>query len=110
MRRILLVSVCLGVLVFSGTTAALAKGPHHHGYARHGHAHHRHGDGPRWSGYRGGYGGYGGYGGHGGYCGPRGVAYYPAYPGYGAPYSYGPGYSNWGLGVAGRNFSFWVQQ
>jgi hypothetical protein len=106
MRRILLVSACLTVLVFSGTTTALAKGPHHHGYARHGHAYHRHGDGARWSGYRGGYRGYGGYG---GYCGPRGVAYYPAYPAYAAPY-YGPGYSNWGLGVGGRNFSFWVQQ
>jgi hypothetical protein len=104
MRRILLVTACLGILFFAGTTTALAKGPHHGGYARHGHGHHhRHGDG-RWSaGYRGGYGRH---------CGPRGVAYYPAYPAYpayAAPY-YGSGYSNFGFGVAGRNFSLWLQQ
>ncbi|MEX0979060.1 MAG: hypothetical protein WDZ48_09425 [Pirellulales bacterium] len=105
MRRILLVSACLGVLVFSGTATALAYGPQHRPPAA-----------------RGGFGGYGGhghspYGGwhtqyrgsYGQHCVPRRVAAYPAYPGYGVP-AYGSAYPQLGFGAAGRNFSFWLQR
>jgi hypothetical protein len=92
-----MVSACLGVLFIAGTSTALARGPHHRPPAvRHGYDH-----GPRggsWqSGYRGGYQPY---------CAPRRrVAAYPVYP---APvYGVSP---QLGFGLAGRNFSFWLQR
>jgi hypothetical protein len=103
MRRILLVSACLGALVFGGASAALANGPHH---------------GPPTA--RGGYGNfhsnspYGGWytkyrGSYGPQCVPGRVAAYPVYPSYGVP-SYGQIAPQLGFGVAGRNFSFWLQR
>ncbi len=101
MRRILLVSACLGILVFAGAGTALARGPYHRPPAVHHGHHYGHGRGSYaalWqSGYRGGYRPY---------CAPhRRVAAYPAYRGpvYGA-------YPQLGFGVAGRNFSFWLQR
>ncbi len=99
MRRILLISACLGVLVFAGATTAQARAPHYRPPAVHyGHGHH-------------GVARYNTYyrGGHGPYCAPRGrVAAYPAYSRYGAPV-YSP-YRQSGFGIAGRNFSFWLQR
>ena len=98
MRRILLISACLGVLVFAGATTALARAPHHRPPAVHyGHGHH----GVSWyAGYRGGHGPY--------YAPHRRVAAYPVYPLYGAPV-YTP-YPQLGFGFGGRNFSFWVHR
>jgi hypothetical protein len=102
MRRSLTILACLGVLAFAGASTALARGPHHS-------------PPPRRAVYSYGYGAYrapwnAGYrGGYGSYCGrPRTVAY-PVYPAYAGPV-YGPAYPQVGFGVAGRNFSFWLQQ
>ena len=101
MRRILLISACLGILVVAGTGAALASGPYYRPAAVHHGHHYSHGRGPYvalWqSGYRGGYQPY--------YAPRRRVAAYPVYraPVYGV-------YPQQGFGFAGRNFSFWVQR
>jgi hypothetical protein len=92
-------------LVFGGAATALAHGPQYRPQAA-----------------RGGFGGYGGYGNapYGGWytkyrgsygpqCVPGRVAAYPAYPAYAAP-AYGLGYPQLGFGVAGRNFSFFLQR
>jgi hypothetical protein len=109
MRRLLLVSACLTVLALGGATTALANGPHH-GYgppvARYGYPHRGGSWGGGWgggwnSGYRGGYAPYC----HSG----RRVAAYPAYPAYpAAPFGYRS--PQLGFGIAGRNFSFFLQQ
>jgi hypothetical protein len=97
MRRILLVSACLGILFFAGTGTALARGPNHRPPAVH-HGHDRGPHGGLWqSGYRGVYQPY---------CAPRRRV--AAFPAYSAPI-YGV-YPQLGFGVAGPNFSFWVQR
>lgn len=106
MRRILLISACLGVLVFAGATTALARGPHHRPPAVHyGHGHHGYGHGHH------GVSWYNTYyhGGHGPYwASHRRVVAYPAYPLYGAPIH--TPYPQLGFGIGGRNFSFWVHR
>jgi hypothetical protein len=100
MRRLLVISVCLTVLALGGARTALAKGPHHgHGppVVRHGYPHR----GGSW---------HTGYRGYTPYCHTRPhVAAYPAYPVYPRP-GFGYGYPQLGFGIAGRNFSFWLQQ
>jgi len=96
MRRILMVSACLGVLACAGATTALARGPQHRPPAvRYGNAHH---GVPRYNAYY--------RGGHGPYCAPRRRAV--AYPVYTAPVY--TSYPQLGFGIAGRNFSFWLQR
>ncbi len=103
MRRALLGVACVAVLVFAGSSAALAHGPHH-GYGRadygrwngrdyhhHHHHHHAHRLPPRPV-YR-------------PHCGP--VAAYPVYP---APVLAYPAYPRLGVGMGGSNFSLWYQQ
>jgi hypothetical protein len=94
----MLTLVGLGMILVGGSQTALAHGWGHHGY----HARYAPGVynrsywGPRYPAYYGG-GFVGGYSA----CGP-------GYAGYGAvPYGYA--YPQPGLGVAGRNFSFWLQ-
>ncbi|MEX0678484.1 MAG: hypothetical protein WD063_15495 [Pirellulales bacterium] len=103
MRRGLVVLACLGVLVFAGAGTALARGPHHRPPG----VHHDHGYGYG-HGYRGApwYTGY--HSSFGAHCAPRPrVVVYPAYPVYEPVYT---PYSQLGFGIAGRNFSFWLQQ
>jgi hypothetical protein len=100
MRKLILTIAVVGMLLVCGTQAASAHGFGHRGYAG------RYAPGAYRGAYWGGYPRYYGAGYLGGYgaCGP-------GYAGYGGSpygYGYGYGYPAPGLGVAGRNFSFWL--
>lgn len=103
MRRLFLVSACLGILAVGGASTALAAGPHR----GHGPPVVRHGYPPRGGSW------HTGYRGHQPHCLPgRRVAAYPVYPAYPAypATAFGFNYPQLGFGVAGRNFSFWLQR
>ncbi len=104
MRRAFVGLACVAVLVFAGTSTALAKGPHHGGHGGHGRGPGGHGN---WN-HRGGY--------HQAYRLPpprvfRPPVCGPVYPVYPAPVvtAY-PAYPRLGFGLGGSNFSFWYQQ
>lgn len=101
MRRAMTAVACLAVLLFASAGTAMAGGPHHHGHRG---PHYRHDVGFRgpyhkqhWR--------------HGvrrpvvPFCATPPVRAYPVYP---APV-YNP-FSQFGFGVAGRNFSLFFQQ
>lgn len=97
MRRLLLVSACLGILVFAGVNTALARGPYHRPPHARRDFYRPPYRGDWWGGYRGPYRPY---------CRPyRRYAAYPVYP---RPY-YRP-YPASGFAVGGRNFSLWFQR
>jgi hypothetical protein len=103
MRRSIAVMACLTVLMFSGASVALAKGPHHGGPGR--------GHGPQYQGQRQ-HGQWGNSNFRGPICGPPVCAprpYVAAYPVYPA-YPVAPVYPRLGFGLGGSNFSFWYQQ
>ena len=102
MRRWIVGMLGVGMLLVGGASQASAHGgPYGHaGYGRPYGGHHAY-----WRGYPAPRVGYG-YGG----CAPRVGVPYPYGVGYGAGYGVGyPAYPAAGLGLATRNFSFWLQ-